>query len=132
MKVMVEVPGLAGGTKNETETRWGRYDDGRRPALQLICDDGELWATVSVNPPAWRQWVDSERHIAVKNWSEGEGMPAALIAAGVIKPLVVATVLSGFVSIPIYELTEAALEEIRKADEEAEERDEDLDEEENE
>lgn len=59
-----------------------RYDNGR-PALQLIdAEDGSPIATATVNLP---DVALGRNQVAIKDWSENEGMLEALIAAGVVK-----------------------------------------------
>lgn len=75
-----------------------RYENGR-PRLSLVDEEGPV-ATCTVNMPD----VPLRRNqVLIKDWSENEGMAAALEAAGVIKPTG-QTVRSGFVEIPVCEL----------------------------
>jgi hypothetical protein len=57
------------------------YSNGR-PALQLLCKDGEPYAMATVNLPDKAQ---EEGHVFLKGWSENEGIPEALEAAGIVK-----------------------------------------------
>lgn len=77
-----------------------QYDNGR-PALRLIdAEDGSPIATATVNLPD----VDlSKNQVAIKDYSENEGMLDALVAAGVVKPTG-QTVRSGFVEVPVCEI----------------------------
>ncbi|WP_152050931.1 DUF4313 domain-containing protein [Tautonia marina] len=77
-----------------------QYDNGR-PALQLIdAEDGSPIAQATVNLP---DVALGRNQVAIKDWSENEGMLDALVAAGVVKPTG-ETVRSGYVEVPICEL----------------------------
>lgn len=77
-----------------------QYGNGR-PALQLIdAEDGSpvAWATVNLpDLPA------GPNQVFIKDYSENEGMLAALVAAGVVKPTG-ESVRSRFVEMPVCEL----------------------------
>jgi hypothetical protein len=97
-----------------TDTRFGlnetvrvhfeRYPNGQL-ALLLVTEDHEPWltATSAISSPV------PTGCIAVKDWSENEGVPAMLLKSDVIEGDPVARVSSGFVAIPIYRLTAAAI-----------------------
>ena len=90
---------------NETvRIQFARYPNGQL-ALQLVTEDGEPWliATSATAFPV------PDGCIAVKNWSENDGVPDILVRGGVIEGVPLASVASGFVSVPIYRLTAAAL-----------------------
>jgi hypothetical protein len=76
-----------------------------RPAIELVYDDPETgwtepWTTASVNLP--NEFL-KHNEVAIKSYSENEGVLEALQAAGIVgKPIYYAN--SGFVSIPICEL----------------------------
>lgn len=77
-----------------------QYENGR-PALQLIdAEDGSPIATATVNLP---DVPLGKNEVAIKDWSENEGMLAALTEAGVVKPTG-QTIRSGFVEVPVCEL----------------------------
>ena len=77
-----------------------QYENGR-PALRLIdAEDGSPIATAMVNLPNAKSGPNT---VFVKDWSENEGMMAALIEAGVVKPTG-ETVRSGFVEVQVCEL----------------------------
>jgi hypothetical protein len=77
-----------------------RYDNGR-PALQLVdAEDGSPIATATVNLP---DVALGRNQVAIKNYSENEGMLDALVAAGVVKPTG-QTVRSGYVEVPVCDL----------------------------
>jgi len=84
-----------------------KYGNGNN-AIQLVDYRGP-YAHASVNPPD-QQLADDE--VAIKDWSENEGMAQALISAGVVAYPAVGYVNSGFVVIGIYKLTPAAQQEI--------------------
>jgi hypothetical protein len=52
--------------------------------------------------------------VAIKNWSENEGMAKALIKAEVIKDERIDEITSGYVVAPVYELTEKAIAEKKR------------------
>ena len=79
----------------------GRYGNGN-PALSVADDEGTI-CICSVNPPDTRL---RDGLIAVKNWSENEGMVELLKEHDVITGNPVMLVTSGFVSIGVYKLTD--------------------------
>lgn len=89
-----------------------RYDHGNAVYIQLVVDgdqddmvDGEPWATASVNPLLELP----EGYVAIKNWSENEGIERDLLDAGIVEGQPVKHIPSGFVTIPVYKLTQKAL-----------------------
>ena len=78
-----------------------RYGNGN-PALSVVDDEGVI-CICSVNPPDTRL---RDGLIAVKDWSENEGMVELLKKHDVIAGDPVMLVPSGFVSIGVYELTD--------------------------
>lgn len=92
---------------DETLTpEWRTYSNGRH-ALRLNDADGGVYATASVNLPDVELAHDE---ICVKDYSENEGMLAALIAAGIVEDTG-RRATSGHVTIPIGHITAGALEE---------------------
>lgn len=78
-----------------------RQHDNGRPALQLIdAEDGSPIATATVNLP---DVALGRNQVAIKDYSENEGILSALVAAGVVKPTG-EMVRSGYVEVPICEL----------------------------
>lgn len=76
------------------------YANGR-PALQLVnASDGSPVATATVNMP---DHPAGPNHVFIKDYSENEGMLAALIEAGVVRDMSM-RIMSGFVEVPICEL----------------------------
>ena len=59
----------------------GRYHDGS-PALRVYGDEGPMF-TATVKVP---DHTPEPRHVMIKDWSENEGVLAALVKAGVIEP----------------------------------------------
>jgi hypothetical protein len=77
-----------------------QYANGR-PALQLIdAEDGSPIGTATVNLP---DVPLGKNQVAIKDWSECEGMLKALTEAGIVKPTG-QSVASGYVEVPICEL----------------------------
>jgi hypothetical protein len=107
---------FTGGT-NEVVARIVKYADGN-PGLRLTSfTTGEPWCVASVNltPEQWGPlYKDRYQYMAIKNWSEGEGMDELLISAGIINGVPVRSVSSGFVDIPIYALSCEAIDEVRR------------------
>jgi hypothetical protein len=88
-----------------TETVWEIYVTGR-PALELVCENGEPWTTASVNIGHC-----PEDCLFIKEWSENEGITDALKKAGVICGAPVVETQCGFVTAKAYQLTDAAIKE---------------------
>lgn len=78
------------------------YHEPQNHALQAVCLDGTPWATFSVNPPHKM----AENLIAIKDWSENEGVAELLIQEGLIEPEPVHWIPSGYVVIEIYRITD--------------------------
>jgi hypothetical protein len=91
---------------NETvRVQFERYRNGQI-ALLLVTEDGEPWldATSAIDAPV------PTGCIAVKDWSENDGVPAILLQAGVIEGAPVSHIPSGYVAVPIYHLSAVALQ----------------------
>jgi hypothetical protein len=87
----------------------GEYGNGNL-ALEIMGAEGtnyegEPIARVTVNPG---ERVDDGR-IAIKDYSENEGMVDTLLEMGIIKGDPLYTIPSGWVQIPVYELTDKGL-----------------------
>ena len=82
---MEEVPNVT-VVRNGTRCRLlrGRYADRlRRVALRLVeAETGEPYCTATVNMP---EVPLAEGEVLIKNYSENEGVLAALVAAGVVE-----------------------------------------------
>lgn len=82
-----------------------RYRDNGNLALLIENDsDGQI-AVCSVNP--WERV--GEGRLAVKDYSENAGMVDFLKGQGIIKGNPVYEIPSGFITIPVYELTDRGL-----------------------
>lgn len=96
------------GRNQRVQLVFGTYltPDGN-PALSAVTDDElqEPWATYSTNPGG--KLLPGK--IAIKDWSEGEGVPELLIREGIIEPVEAGMVRSGYVIISIFTLTEKGL-----------------------
>lgn len=86
-----------GGT--DYDLQFQQYGNGR-PAIVLVGSDGECAAVATVNVP---EAPLLPNQVLIKDYSENEGMLAALEQAGLVKPLGV-SVRSGHVSMPLCQL----------------------------
>lgn len=91
-----------------------RYGNGNL-ALQMVAVEGgdyegEPICTVTVNPGF--EIPDSQ--IAVKNWSENNGIDVFLESLGIVGKRM-GEIPSGFVTIPVFELTESGCELFKDA-----------------
>ena len=84
------------------------YTSNKNVAIQLFSEQGEPWATATTNPD-----YNLENRVAIKDWGENKGMARAMIEAGIVEPKHVGCWNSGYVSAPIFNLTPAALAEIK-------------------
>ena len=83
-----------------------RYVSNGNLALTIKdAEDGEPLYTVTVNVGKL-----SDEMIAVKNYSENKGMDGFLKSIGIIRPKAVRMIRSGWVEIPVYELTDSGKE----------------------
>lgn len=83
----------------------GTYQNGNL-ALQISSTEEGPITTVTVNPGV----VISHDQIAIKNWSENEGMDEFLKTLELIEDTPVRFIPSGYVKIPVYNLTESGKE----------------------
>jgi hypothetical protein len=88
--------------------KFHRYQNGQT-AIKLETTEGEPWLSATVAVP---QAIPAGC-VGIKDWSENEGVPDVLTDGGLIEGEPVQHVRSGFVTIPVYRLTPAALAEIR-------------------
>jgi len=78
----------------------GKYANGNL-AIEIWSNEEGPITKVTVNPDIY---IDHDR-IAVKDYSENEGMADWLISENLIEEEPIESITSGFVKIPIYELT---------------------------
>lgn len=101
------------GQSQPVRVEFTRYLDGGAIAIELVCAEeksfGEPWMTATVNIPGI-----PEGCVAVKDYSEGEGLPELLCSAGIIEAVPVRHIRSGYVSIPVFRLTAGALHALEK------------------
>lgn len=105
MKDMFEINGY------KVKVEFTKYFNGNT-AIHLICDDLSPYMMVTVNiPNPMNSRFALElplNQVAIKNYSEGKGIEKVLIEAGIIEDKPIKYVRSGFVDIPIYEITKEA------------------------
>lgn len=80
----------------------GRYPNGNL-AVEIISDTEGPITKVTVNPNVKLE----DDYIAIKDYSENEGMVEFLVSMGIIVENPVMTIPSGFVFIPVHRLTNA-------------------------
>jgi len=96
----------------EVNTKWLHYTRGGL-ALRLVADDGEPFATASVNLPDAPCPPDE---LYIKNYAENSGIVQALVDAGVIQPDPTFQVQSGHVTVSRYPITSEGMNEARAHD----------------
>lgn len=101
------------GGSEEITISFERYINGGTTAIELMDADGIPYAPATCNFPGQIE----EDCVAVKNYSEGAGMPAILAECGVIEAEPCGWIESGFVRVPLYRLTDEAYEAAQKAGE---------------
>lgn len=84
-----------------------KYAGNNNTAIMLVNDEGETFSVASVNVRQLPSHL-----VAIKNYSEGSGIEKSLIEGGIIKNEIVNQIRSGFVEIPIYELTENVIKQL--------------------
>lgn len=92
---------LAVGRYRNVRVVFRRYEGGNLAIQMVDHKTGEPIAVASVNPPRARLPQDC---VAVKDWSENEGMARELIRHKIIEPQPYAGEASGFVYIDFYKL----------------------------
>lgn len=90
-------------------TAWEEYATGGL-CLRLLMNDEELWGTATVQCAETKYLPLFSAF--VKDYSENEGMTAALIDAGIIEATPVAQHRSGYVILYAYRFTPEAIKEI--------------------
>lgn len=101
---------LGSKTYKDVSVDYCYYGNGRR-AIRIESDEGPI-AVASVN-------LDDnvpceENEVYIKEWSENAGMTAWLIANKIIKPEILGSEKTGFVTAHRYELTDEALADALK------------------
>jgi len=84
----------------ELHLQFGRYKDTNMVALQLYDSNGFPYMTASFNPVEVPD-TDTSRLIAIKDWSENEGIEKALLDNKVFEKFV-KTIPTGYVSGSVY------------------------------
>ena len=84
----------------------GRYTNGNLELEMVIVEDEEPYSVCTVNPG----FPIADGHLAIKDYSENEGMVSFLVSLGVIEEKPVDRISSGWVTIPVHKLTESGLE----------------------
>lgn len=93
-----------GGASIRPIVAWfGQYGSGET-CIQISDVDGEPIADATIRLTERLR----DAHVAVKDYSENEGMVATLIAGGIIRPTHAELIETGFVIVPIYQLSPLA------------------------
>ena len=85
----------------ELHLQFGRYKDTNMVALQLYDSNGSPYMTASFNPVELGKYEGKNRLIAIKDWSENEGIEKALLDNKVFEKFV-KTIPTGYVSGSVY------------------------------
>ena len=86
--------------------QFAKYASNNRTALLFVHDDtSETPASINISHAD----VPDADHIVVKSYSENEGMDKELVRLGLIQPVPVGFVNSGFITAPIHKLTPQAI-----------------------
>ena len=104
MKSLMQIIDSRFGLNETVAIRFETYRNGQR-AILLETLDGEPWldATRAVAAAIPADCV------AIKDYSENEGLLDVLIKQGVVEAGTVTSIASGFVRLPVHRLTRAAL-----------------------
>jgi len=84
----------------ELHLQFGRYQHTNMVALQLYTSDGSPYMTASFNPVEVPD-TDTTRLIAIKDWSENEGIEKALLDNNVFEKFV-KSIPTGYVNGSVY------------------------------
>ena len=84
----------------ELHLQFGRYQDTNMVALQLYDSNGSPYMTASFNPVEVPD-TDTNRLIAIKDWSENEGIEKALLDNKVFEKFV-KSIPTGYVNGSVY------------------------------
>lgn len=88
---------------------FNRYMDNDRTAILLKVDStGEMFGDATVNIPD--AFIPNDDYVVVKAYGFSEGLDDALIAAGLIEADVLTYARSGYITTPVYRLTDTAIE----------------------
>lgn len=99
------------GAARHMTAEFHRYRDSNNVAIQLIGEDGMPWCMATVNVP---DEILEDGVVAIKTYSENRGIDAFLVSAGIIEAIPVRHIDNlgtGYIRIPVYRLTPAALKE---------------------
>lgn len=109
-KMQVQVKGIT------LEVEFNRYFNNNISMDLMVNEDGyrEVYYGVSVN----LEHINPENTVLVKNWSENEGIEEVLVELGLIEKKPIAFYPSGYVLAPLYRLTQKAIEELEKQEQE--------------
>jgi len=105
-EVIMEIIDNRYGAGTPVSARFERYQNGQLALGLVEAATGEDWCVATVAVPEGLP----DDLIAVKNWSENEGMTGVLERAGLIEGRPVKNLQSGFVQIPVYRLTALGLQ----------------------
>ena len=94
------------GVYNNCFFQTGKYQNGNLGIEIWSCEEGPI-TKVTVNPDV----KVPKGCIAVKNYSENEGMVSWLVSEGLIEETPIQIIVSGWVEIPIHRLTDKGREE---------------------
>lgn len=93
------------GNKEAVDVVFHRYLGSNNVAIRLVCETGEQWCMASVNVPGNPL---SDELVAIKTYSENEGIDAILIRAGIIQSEPLRYLACGHAITPIFRLTSEA------------------------
>ena len=110
MNWMVKMSSPWTGEQFDLDVRCLTYASPKNIALELLCEDGP-YGMATINTEV----VLPSHHVAIKNYSENEGMVDALLASGVISGEPALYIASGFATIPVYELSAEFIREMNLA-----------------
>ena len=94
------MPNIIKFRNQELYLQFGRYEYTNMVALQLYTSDGSPYMTASFNPVEVPD-TDTTRLIAIKDWSENEGIEKALLDNNVFEKFV-KSIPTGYVNGSVY------------------------------
>lgn len=95
----------------ECELGFGIYENGNI-YMELYSEEGGYWQPYMALTCNFEE-VNAPYQVCIKNWSENEGIEKQLIEAGIIEDLV-AHKATGYVSCPVYTLSQKAIKEMEE------------------